>query len=167
MRLAYADPPYLGLAAKFYGHLHPEAHVYDTIEAHAELLAKLATYDGWLYCLQAPALPQILPHVVGDYRIGAWMKPFAAWRPNQRIQYTWEPVLFKSARPKPESKETPSVRDCLMANIAMRKGLRGAKPDAFNRWVLELLGYKDGDEVDDLFPGTNGMRHAMNQLVLT
>ncbi len=32
LRAAYADPPYLGLAHKFYGHLHPEASEYDKPE---------------------------------------------------------------------------------------------------------------------------------------
>lgn len=29
MKAAYADPPYLGMAEKFYGDLHPEAAKYD------------------------------------------------------------------------------------------------------------------------------------------
>ena len=38
--------------------------------------------------------------------------------------------------------------------MAMGKGLVGAKPEAFCRWVLDLLGYVEGDEVVDVFPGT-------------
>ena len=29
MKFAYADPPYLGLAKRFYGDIHPEAAEYD------------------------------------------------------------------------------------------------------------------------------------------
>ena len=38
MRFAYADPPYYGLAKKFYGHLHPQADDYDRLETHAALI---------------------------------------------------------------------------------------------------------------------------------
>jgi hypothetical protein len=37
MMFAYADPPYLGLAASFYGDRHPEAADYDRPEMHATL----------------------------------------------------------------------------------------------------------------------------------
>jgi hypothetical protein len=43
----------------------------------------------------------------------------------------------------------------------MRKGLVGAKPLAFNLWILDLLNYQEGDILDDLFPGTNGMADAI------
>ena len=45
-------------------------------------------------------------------------------------------------------------RDHLAESITLKKGLTGAKPERFCRWVLDLLGWKPGDEVDDLFPGT-------------
>jgi hypothetical protein len=47
----------------------------------------------------------------------------------------------------------------------MRKGLVGAKPLAFNNWILDLLNYKDGDVVDDLFPGSNGMAEAIESRI--
>jgi hypothetical protein len=36
----------------------------------------------------------------------------------------------------------------------MRKGFPGAKPERFCWWVMDLLGWKEGDQIDDLFPGT-------------
>jgi hypothetical protein len=39
----------------------------------------------------------------------------------------------------------------------MKKGLVGAKPDVFNNWVLDLLNFKHGDTLDDLFTGSGGM----------
>jgi len=57
------------------------------------------------------------------------------------------------------------VRDFLIANATRQRGLPGAKPDEFNRWVLDLLAYEDGDQLDDLFPGTGGMAHTLRQLV--
>jgi hypothetical protein len=53
------------------------------------------------------------------------------------------------------------VRDWMSSSIAMRKGLVGAKPLAFNIWILDLLNYQNGDTLDDLFPGTNGMAEAI------
>jgi len=44
---------------------------------------------------------------------------------------------------------------------AQRKGLRGSKPARFNEWILELLNYQIGDEMVDLFPGTEGMNKAV------
>jgi len=29
----------------------------------------------------------------------------------------------------------------------MRKGTHGAKPDAFNDWILNLIGYQEGDSI--------------------
>ena len=43
----------------------------------------------------------------------------------------------------------------------MRKGLFGAKPMHFNLYILDLLQYKIGDELVDLFPGTAGMSEAV------
>jgi hypothetical protein len=49
---------------------------------------------------------------------------------------------------------------------AQRKGLRGSKPDKFNDWILDLLNYKPGDEMVDLFPGTNGMAAAVERRLI-
>jgi len=43
----------------------------------------------------------------------------------------------------------------------MKKGLYGAKPMHFNNYILELLQYKLGDELIDVFPGTEGMSEAI------
>ena len=51
--------------------------------------------------------------------------------------------------------------------ITLRRGLTGAKPEAFCRWVLDLLGYDDErDTIDDLFPGTEVMTQVARQGVL-
>lgn len=162
MKLAYADPPYLGQGARKYGKLHPEAAIWDEVKAHTDLLAKLAEeYDGWAFSLHSPSLIPILQAGVPEgTRVASWVKPFASWKPTHRVQYTWEPVLFIPSRPK-GGKHVPSVRDFVSANITMRKGLPGAKPDTFNDWILDLIGWQPGDEFDDLFPGTGGMAEAI------
>ena len=49
------------------------------------------------------------------------------------------------------------MRDFVVANITLKKGLSGAKPDIFNLWIFEVLGAQEGDELDDLFSGTGGV----------
>jgi len=96
-------------------------------------------------------------------RVAAWVKPFAAFKANVRIAYTWEPVIFCGGRAS--SKDgAPVSRDHLSQVITLRRGLTGAKPPQFCRWVLDLLGYdSERDTLDDLFPGTDVMAHVMAQ----
>jgi len=42
-------------------------------------------------------------------------------------------------------------------------GTPGSKPAVFNRWILLMLGYQQGDTLDDLFPGSNGMSKELQQ----
>lgn len=163
MKLAYADPPYYGMGKKMYGKLHPDAAIWDDKQSHINLMFKLQVgYDGWALSCNSKDLKWLLPEAPDDVRVAVWLKPFANWRPNYRVQYTWEPVLFKPSRPsKGYQKGIESVRDHLVCNIALKKGLSGAKPDAFNNWILELINYEPGDSFNDMFPGTNGMAEAI------
>src|SRR5271165_6838079 len=135
MRLAYADPPYLGC-----GHLypeHPDAKEWDDPWRHAELLAAMnADYDGWAYSLSSTSLQAILPLAPPGVRVAAWVKPFAAFKANVRIAYTWEPVLFRPGRDS-SAEGAPVGRDHLAEPITMQKGLVGAKPERFCRWVAD------------------------------
>lgn len=155
MRLAYADPPYFGC-----GHLYtdtPEAaeREYDDIAAWERLAADLDGFDGWALSMTSGNLHDLLPLFPGA-RIAAWVKPFAAFKRNVRIAYTWEPVLFKPGRDS-STLGAPVGRDHLAEPITMRKGLTGAKPEAFCAWVLDLVGWIPGDELIDVFPGTGVM----------
>ena len=45
-------------------------------------------------------------------------------------------------------------------------GFVGTKPDAWARWVLDMLGHRHGDVVvDDLFPGSGAVTRAMQVLL--
>jgi hypothetical protein len=77
----------------------------------------------------------------------------------------WEPVLLHGGRKN--NKRKPYVRDWLSCRIAMKKGLTGAKPLAFNNWILDLLNYEEGDSIDDLFTGTNGFSETRAGSCLT
>jgi hypothetical protein len=156
MRLAYGDPPYLG-CCHLYGHQHNPWGCWDDPATHQTLLHELdCDFDGWAYSLTSTSLAVLLPLAPQGVRVAAWVKPFAAYKRNVRIAYTWEPVIFKPGRDS--SKDgAPVGRDHLSEPIQLKAGLTGAKPPRFCRWVLDLLGYIDGDTVDDLFPGTGVM----------
>jgi hypothetical protein len=161
MKLAYADPPYLG-CGKLYPE-HPGAHLWDDPDSHVQMMDDLERqYDGWAYSLSSTSLQTLLPLAPGGVRVAAWTKPFAAYKRNVRIAYTWEPVIFRPGRDSSRD-GAPVGRDHLSQVITLQRGLTGAKPPQFCRWVLDLLGYIDGDTVDDLFPGTGVMDAVLRQ----
>jgi hypothetical protein len=153
MRVAYADPPYIGQAKKHYSH-DPRCAEVD----HAELVAKLNGYDAWALSLSSPTLRIILPMCPEDVRVMAWVKPFASFKPNVNPAYAWEPVIVRGGRKR--GRDEPTARDWVSCNITLKKGLSGAKPEAFCFWLFDVLGMQAGDEFDDIFPGTGGVGRA-------
>ena len=159
MRAAYADPPYLGLAEKFYGRLHPEAAEYDKPETHRALIQRLCDeFDTWALSLHEPSLRVILPMCPRDVRVAAWVKPFASFKPNVLRAWTWEPVIFRFARNR--TREQGTWRDFVAEPIAMRRGFPGAKPDGFCFWLFDGLNLSPDDDFHDLFPGSGAVGRA-------
>ena len=70
---------------------------------------------------------------------------------------------YVSAAGKPVVSKRLVMRDWIQESITLKRGLTGAKPEAFCRWVLDLLGYIEGDEVEDVFPGSGVMGHVLAQ----
>lgn len=165
IRLAYADPPYLGRCS-LYGHRHDDPWgCWDDPVTHVRLFDYLLDFAGYAYSCTSQSLATLLPLAAEAGlrpRVAAWVKPFAAYKKNVRIAYTWEPVLFEPGRDS-SADGAPVGRDHLAEPITMRKGLTGAKPERFCRWVLNLLGYVDGDELVDVFPGTGVMGRVAAQ----
>ena len=161
MKFAYADPPYLGFAEAFYGDSHPEAAEYDKPEAHQRLIDRMCDEypDGWAMSLHTPALRIILPLCPDDCRVGAWVKPFASFKKGIGVAYAWEPVIFRGGRKRDRSK--PTTRDWVAENITLQRGVPGAKPRGFCMWIMDLLHVQPGDTVDDLFPGSGAVGHAI------
>lgn len=163
MRVAYADPPYYGVAEKLYGHLHPDAADYDSLDAHQALIGQLGEFDGWALSLSSPSLKHILPLCPDEARVAAWVKPFASFKKGVNPAYAWEPVIFQSARgaadrPLPvEGGGLTSIRDYVSCPIALRRGFPGAKPEAFCRWIFGLIGAEPDDEFIDMFPGSGAV----------
>jgi hypothetical protein len=151
MRFAYADPPYLGQARKHYG---PEAREVN----HELLIVHLQEFDGWALSLSAPSLRTILPMTPEDSRVCVWVKPFAAFKRNVTQAYAWEPVIVKPVRRRPVSE--PTIRDWVSVPITLRRGVSGAKPEAFCYWLFEFAGLTADDELVDLFPGSGAVARA-------
>lgn len=155
MKAAYADPPYFGLAAKFYGDRHPDAADYDRIETHAALIERLGEYDAWALSLHSPSLKHILPLCPEDVRVGAWVKPMCSFKPGVNPGYSWEPVIFRGGRKR--ARDEMTVRDYVSANMAIGQELRGSKPNRFAYWIFDLLGLAADDDFHDLFPGSGAI----------
>jgi hypothetical protein len=182
LRLAYADPPYPGLAERYYRD-HPD---YGGEVDHAELIRRLSTYDGWALSTSAAALPAVLALCPPAVRVAAWVRGERPVRSGRPLN-AWEPVIYHGGRhidPSPgsarhldpssleerqqdaPSRHTGTTRrlDALVHHARPRRTdparVIGAKPAAFARWMFDLLGAQPGDELHDLFPGSGGITRA-------
>lgn len=166
LRFAYADPPYMGCCGSHYGHEHGDGRYpfdggcWDDQATHAALVAHMVAQfpDGWALSCNPRDLRWLLPMCPDDVRVATWCKTWHQIRPTT-TQYAWEPVLWRGGRIDP--KRAPMVRDWMACPAARQRGLRGAKPDQFNRWVLDLLGFTGDDEVVDVFPGSDSMARTI------
>jgi hypothetical protein len=151
VRVAYADPPYVGQSRKLYGGAEVN---------HRLLIAHLCDdFDGWALSCSSPSLRELLLLCPPDVRVGAWVKPFASFKPGVNPAYAWEPVIFCGGR-QPRERDELTVRDWCSANITMERGLCGAKPEAVSFWVFQMLGLRVEDELVDLFPGSGAVTEA-------
>ena len=154
MKVAYADPPYIGQAKRHYAR-EPQCAEVD----HIELIARLCSdYDAWALSLSSTTLKQILALCPDNVRIGAWVKPFASFKPGINPAYAWEPVIFCGGRAR--GRDVDTTRDWVAVNITLRKGLAGVKPLRFCYWLFEMLGMEPGDEFHDLYPGSGAVSTA-------
>ena len=160
-RYAYADPPYYGCGHLYREH-HADADAWDDLATWRHLIARLMDEygEGWALSMTSGNLHDILPMCPRESRIAAWVKPFASFKPGVNPGYTWEPVVFYGGRRRTDKSE-PTVRDYIATPITLRRGLTGAKPEPFCRWILDLLGFRRGDTLDDLFPGTGVMARVV------
>jgi len=187
MRLCIADPPYLGRAEIFYGarsvdnmnanatarinpmrkaDVHPDAHLWDDPEMHRALVARLcADYDGWAIAMVPDSLRHYLAWAPADCIIAVWHDP-QAMPTGRHPRRRWEPVLVRRADGRKRVADVPhAVGDVLTCNHGA-SSFAGAKPSAWTRWVLDMLGYREGDTVDDLFHGSGAVAAEIAQTVL-
>lgn len=153
LRVAYADPPYIGQAKRHYSH-DPRCAEVD----HAELIKQLNEYDAWALSLSSPSLKQILALCPDDVRVMAWVKPFCAFKKNVNPAYAWEPLIVRGGRRRTRQQNT--VRDWFSHNITLKRGLVGVKPEKLCHWLFEVLNLEPQDEFYDLFPGSGAVSAA-------
>ena len=161
LRVAYADPPYIGQAKRHYAD-HPD---YAGEVDHVALIGRLVREypDGWALSCSTPTLRVLLPLCPDDARIGAWVKPWAVWKPGMGVAYAWEPLIWRGGRKR--SRKQATARDWVTANAVMRRRsdrnqTKGSKPDAFCFWLFELLNLHTGDTLHDIFPGSGAVTNA-------
>jgi hypothetical protein len=180
MKLAIADPPYLGRAVRWYGEggcgngkgegqadNHPQAYQWDIPQTHKDLVRQLQKdFDGWAIAMSVHSLSTYLSEVETDsrngIRVGVWNKP-ASFPSGSRIANHWEPVLFKIPEERRGRSIGTQVRD-VFTSTPLRSNFVGAKPREWTEWVLEVLGYTDGDEVSDLFAGSGAVTNAIENM---
>ena len=193
MRLCIADPPYLGRAAIWYGEsmaksqigknrggtakitgprpadYHPDAHLWDNPATHQDLVNRLITeYDGWAIAMAHDNLRDYLPMIPRSVpiRIGIWTRP-QQMPSGARVLNVYEPVVVRIPEGRRASKGcTVFPRDSVTIS-RLNNGFPGAKPPAWTRWVLDMLGYDpETDTVDDLFKGSGSVAAEIAQGVL-
>lgn len=172
MKFGYADPPYLGRCS-YYGHNHNpdggrrfDGLCWNDIETHAALINYLVDNyrDGFVLSLSAPSLREIWPLCPATARCGAWVKPFASFKPGVNPGYCWEPFIFVGGRKL--GRETSTIRDYVSANILLQKGVVGAKPPAVCEWVMDFMGFDASqDTFDDLFTGAGSFTRARDERI--
>lgn len=155
LRLAYADPPYPGMAY-LYRH-HPD---YAGEVDHAALIRRLADeYDGWALSTSAAALPMVLAMCPPGVRVASWHRG-PRLTPSRWPLHAWEPVIYHGGRPVYGPIRTDSLVCGVSPLTTLPSRVIGAKPAEFCRWVFELLGADAGDTLDDLFPGSGVVGRA-------
>lgn len=193
MRLCIADPPYLGRAAVWYGDAmtstqnrkvvsangrgglvrpadyHPDAHLWDDPATHQQMVDRLITeYDGWAIAMAHDNLRAYLPMIPASVpiRIGIWTKP-QTMPSGARVLNCYEPVIVRIPEGRRASTgQTVFPRDSVTIS-RLNNGFPGAKPPAWTRWVLDMLGYDpETDTVDDLFHGSGAVSAEVAQGVL-
>jgi hypothetical protein len=168
LRFAYADPPYPGQSYRWYR----DQPTYGGEVDHAALITQLcADYpDGWALSTSAAALQSVLAMCPPRVFVAVWHRPDAEPPGNRgRWWWSWEPVIVRGGRnTRGNIPGPPIVRNVLTCpwstgSNEQRHELAGRKPRAFCEWVLNLLGYVQGDDMVDLFPGTGIMGRVLDQ----
>lgn len=179
MRLAIADPPYLGRAARWYSSAgrahgrgagvadhHPHAAEWDRPGRHLQLVRDLdRDYDGWAIAAAAQTM-HVYAAACPDARVMVWHRENAL-PSGSRVRNVWEPVFLRIPAGREGYSSGLSVSDVLRcgvgAGVAPGSRFAGAKPAQWTHWVLDALGYVEGDTVVDLFPGSGAVTAALTQ----
>ena len=131
IRVAYADPPYPGLAKKYYNCAEVD---------HERLVLRMSREfpDGWALSTSAKSLRSVLLLCPPDARVCPWFRGARAGK-SHRARNAWEPLIVVGGRAIPEG-----VAEDLTDTL----------------WMFRQLGLLRGDELVDLFPGSGAVTRA-------
>lgn len=154
MRFAYADPPYPGMARRYYG--SPEVN-------HEILIGTLVSDfpDGWALSTSAGTVRQVLSMCPASTRVACWVRGSRkgqTWRPRN----AWEPLLVFCGRPRRLGADE-DLDDVLLWGGRQHShpdALIGMKSAAFAEWMFRQLGALSGDTLIDVFPGSGVIGRA-------
>lgn len=181
MRLAIADPPYLGRGQRWYGtgarntssrgvilpDFHPEAGEWDDPRRHVQMVQELTRdFDGWAIAASPDSLDLYLEACPHDVRVMVWVRGNAL-PSGARVNAKWEPVIvYIPAERRARREHLMPVDDVLIRGV-QGIGFAGSKPPEWTRWVLTALGFDPAvDEVHDLFPGSGQVAAAADGMLL-
>lgn len=163
LRFGFYDPPYPGLAQRYYGDDERCAEV-----DHDELIrgARERFPDGWALCSSSRALEDLLAicrSVLGPNQVRT-----SIWNKGPRSGISWrerdayEVVIIFGGRPfklEPQHK-LENVLTWGGRQHSHPGALVGMKPAAFCEWVFRQLGALAGDYLTDVFPGSGAVMRS-------
>jgi hypothetical protein len=88
-----------------------------------------------------------------------WIKP-GSFPGGSRIINSWEPVIVKVPKDRKGRHKGKLIVDYLICPSPRQKYV-GTKPVKWTNWVLEAMGVRKGDTVDDLFNGSGLVSQAI------
>lgn len=161
MRFAYADPPYPGLARRYYSDDERCAEV-----DHRELVERLhRDYpQGWALSTSAAALREVLVLCPPGVRVAIWVKGSRAGE-SYRARNAYEPVIIWGGRQRLLS-VSEDLDDVLIWGGRQHShpdALVGMKPAPFAEWLFRQLGACAGDFLTDVFPGSGAVMRAWKE----
>lgn len=185
MRLAIADPPYLGRGDRWYGEgrgagrnrqttngrngrkpdLHPGATEWDDPARHVQLIEELERdFDGWVLAGAADSTRLLLAAAPERAQLAIWHRP-NSMPGGARLLNSWEPVVVRVPDARRDRSTGLSVRDVL-ASPVLPQGFLGSKPPAWTRWALAMLGYDPSrDDLLDIFEGSGAVTAAADGML--
>lgn len=155
MRFAYADPPYPGMAQKYYG--TPE------VDHRALVDLLVSNYpDGWALSTDSTALQEVLGICPAGVRVACWVKGPRQSSTSYLPRKAWEPLIVSGGRARRFTCEEYSCDVLLWGGRQSSHpgALVGMKPAAFAEWMFQQLDALRGDQLDDLFPGSGAISRA-------
>lgn len=156
MHFGYADPPYPGMARRYYGGSAQEVN-------HRILIGTMERCypDGWALSTSTKALAEVLAICPSGARVCPWVKGAIA-----SVAYgahnSWEPLIVVGGRSR-RIEASERIEDSLLWGGRQHShpdALTGMKPAAFCEWMFRLLGCEQGDTLDDIFPGSGAVGRA-------